>query len=74
MDRFTTVRDKFINDASGEGGRFFHILVSFYLVRGGRNLHIGAGIIQCVSKTWTIARTNEFIVRTCNCFDTNCMP
>ena len=47
MDHFTTVKDKFINDVS----QVVSHSSLFYLGRGGRNLHVGADITQCVSKT-----------------------
>ena len=51
MDHFAAVKDKFINDVSHEESQVVSHSSLFYLGRGGRNLHVGADITQCVSKT-----------------------
>ena len=51
MDYFTTVKNKFINDVSREERQVLSHYSFFLFGQGGKNLHIGADIIQCVSKT-----------------------
>ena len=56
MDHFTTVRDKFINDVSREERQVLSHSSFFLFEQRWENLHIGANIIQCVSKAITIIR------------------